>query len=145
MAGFADGAAGAGRAGEGGRAVVVACLVANEAVDPALCRFDVGWKGFGAAYLERSFETLVWLGFFWCCAVGGREPVVFGLEEISRAEIWRVSWPTDVMMGFADVRGDVSSAGENERVPTTMSRTRNAMSTRFGFELRALRGTRLVM
>ena len=78
-------------------------LLANAVVEPALCRVEVGWKGLGAAYLERSFETLVWLGFFWCWAVvAGREPwVVLGLEEISRAEIWRVICPIDAMVGFA--------------------------------------------
>ena len=88
--------------------VVAVVLVASDDEEPAFCRVEVGWKGAGAAYLERSFETLVcvWLGFFWCCVVVGR--VVFGLEDISRAEIWRVSWLTEVDIVEVSLGGTVS-------------------------------------
>ena len=150
IVGFAGGAPAA-REGEGGRAVAGCCLWANEDAEPAFCRVEVGWKGLGAAYLDKSLDTFVWLGFFWCCAAGGRVPAVLGLEDISRAEIWRVSWLTDVMMGFADAEAEKSVGGRRKTgragLPTRTSRTRNVVRTRFGFEPRATRDTysRLVM
>lgn len=107
--GFADGAVGAAeRVGDTDREVVVDDLLAMEFVDDAFCSVAgaFAWTGFGAAYLESSFETLVWLGFFWCCVVVGR--VVFGLEDISRAEIWRVSWFTEVDIVEVSLGGTVS-------------------------------------
>ena len=43
--------------------------------------------------------------------VAGRE--VLGLEEISRAEIWRVIWPTEAMLGVALARGRLEGMGED--------------------------------
>ena len=89
------------RVGDAGRAVV--CLLGIAVVEAAFCSVVVvavgAEKGFGAAYFESSFDTFVWLGFFWCWVVAGR--VVLGLEDSSRADNWRVIWPTEVMMGFA--------------------------------------------
>ncbi len=94
-----------GFAGAGGRVGEVAraaCLLASAFVDATLCSDVVVVRGFGAAYLERSLDTFVWLGFFWCWDVGGR--AAFCLEDISRAVSWRVSCPTEVMVGFARAR-----------------------------------------
>ena len=63
--GFAEEAAGAvGRVGDAGREAAVDVLLAMEFVDAAFCSVGAVPKGFGAAYFDNSFVTLVWLGFF---------------------------------------------------------------------------------
>ena len=39
-------------------------LLAMDVVDAAFCSVGAVPKGFGAAYFDSSFVTLVWLGFF---------------------------------------------------------------------------------
>lgn len=88
--------------GDAGRdlagAFTVVVVVAVAMLEPVL--FCTAGSAAGGAYLLSNFATfvLLWLAVFLCAVPVGRVvPCVFGLDEISRAAIWRVTEPMDAI------------------------------------------------